>query len=157
MYRFLPFLCFYPFKKNFFWQIKFCKKVCCRVKSTFFSKLEFFFFEKIRDVTNCITFLRNRKFSSHFWKIRNWNSIFHRSLTANYLTILRKAIFRDFWPPFPLVTQNHTNPHLLSMVRNASSDPLLHERYVIMWIIISYSRIFFLCKPKWKISVFKSV
>jgi hypothetical protein len=32
--------------------------------------------------------------------------------------ILRNAIFQDFRPPSSLVTKNHTNPYVLTMVRN---------------------------------------
>jgi hypothetical protein len=44
--------------------------------------------------------------------------------------ILRNAIF-GLLDPLPLVTKNHRNPYILTMVRNKSLTPSLLERYVI--------------------------
>ncbi len=41
------------------------------------------------------------------------------------------AIFRDFWPPPPFVTQNRTNPYMFTVERNKSLTPPKCVR--IMW------------------------
>ncbi len=48
-------------------------------------------------VTICKTFLKYQKCSWHFWNIKKWNSISHRSLYANYLTIYEKLLTRCFF------------------------------------------------------------